>query len=311
MKRFATILLALCMVLALAVPVYAEGETSGTCGDGITWEVSGSTLTISGSGKMSDFSAGSEPWAAYKDSITTVKFTGGVTYVGAYSFKDYDKITSVSLGSQMEYLGKGCFQNCDGLTQLSMPFTGKMTLGEDCLRSCKNLKRIDFAGRFPKFMDNCVWDTYATFYYPANNPWPKDVIRDLEDRFHGRIEFLDSNGTDHVKETEPKPTEAKPKPTQPKPTPTTPVETTTFATVIWTDNTTPTVTRPTRPPVTVPEDLEDEDDDGGINGWVAVVVVVGLLAGFAAVTIRIQQVQQQKRRAARRRRRPEQDGYNQ
>ena len=308
MKRFTTILLALCMLLALAIPVYAEGETSGTCGDGITWEFSGSTLTISGSGKMSDFSAGSEPWAAYKNSITTVKFTGGVTYVGAYSFKDYDSITSVSLGSQMEYLGKGCFQDCDGLTRLSMPYTGKMTLGEECLRSCDNLKRIDFSGRFPKFMDNCVWDTYATFYYPADKPWPESTIRDLEERFHGRIQFVDSNGTDHVKETEPKPTQPKPKPTQAPANNPQPVETSSFATVIWTDNTTPTGTRNTRPPVTIPEDLEDDEDEGGVSGLVAVVIVVGLLAGFAAVTIYLQQQQQRKRRAARRRRRPDQNG---
>ena len=91
-------------------------------------------------------------------------------------------------------------------------------------------------------------------------------------------------------------------------TTTAPVETTTFETVIWTGDTTPTVTRATRPPVTIPEELEDDGDEGGINGWVAIVIVVGLLAGFAAVTIHIQQVQQRKRKAARRRRRP--DSYD-
>ena len=308
MKRFASILLALCMVLALAVPVYAEGETSGECGDGITWEVSGSTLTISGSGKMSDFSEA--PWAAYKDSITTVKITGGVTYIGARSFKNYDSITSVSFGSDLYEIGEEAFYDCDGLTSISLPASFKV-FGASSFYSCSNLKTIKCAGRFPTFRSNSMWDTYAKIYYPADNPWPEKTIRELEEAFHGRIEFVDSNGTDHVKETEPKPTEAKPKPTEAKPKPTTPVETTTFATVIWTDNTTPTVTSPTRPPVTVPEDLEDEDEEGGINGWVAVVIVVGLLAGFAAVTIRIQQVQQQKRRAARRRRRPDQGGYNQ
>ena len=308
MKRFTTILLALCMLLALAIPVYAEGETSGTCGEGITWEVSGSTLTISGSGKMSDFTEA--PWIAYKDSITTVKITGGVTYLGARSFKNFDNLTSVSFGSAMYEIGEEAFYDCDGLTSISLPESFKV-FGPSSFYSCSSLNTIRCAGRFPSFRSNSLWDTYAKIYYPADKLWPEATIRELEEAFHGRIEFLDSNGTDHVKETEPKPTQPKPKPTNPPVVDTTPVETTTFPTVIWTDDTTPTITRPTRPPVTIPEDLEDNDNEGGINGWIAVVIVVGLLAGFAAVTIHFQQVQQRKRRAARRRRKPDQCGYNQ
>lgn len=308
MKKILSCIFILSLLLTLTVPVYAEGETSGTCGEGITWEFSGSTLTISGSGKMSDFTAGGAPWEAYKDSITTVNITGGVTYIGACSFRNYDSITSVSFGSALYEIGSEAFYDCDGLTSISLPASFKV-FGASSFYSCSNLKTIRCAGRFPTFRSNSLWDTYAKIYYPADKPWPKDTIRELEEAFHGRIEFLDSNGTDHVKETEPKPTQPKPKPTNPPVVDTTPVETTTFPTVIWTDNTSPTVTRPTRPPVTVPEDLEDEEDDGSINGWVAVVIVVGLLAGFAAVTIHFQQVQQRKRRAARRRRRPDQDGF--
>lgn len=307
MKKILSSMLVLCLLLTLAVPVYAEGETSGTCGDGITWELSGSTLTISGSGKMSDFSAGGAPWEAHRSSITTVKFTGGITYIGAYSFKDYDSLTSVSFGSALYEIGTQAFYDCDGLTSISLPESFKI-FGIESFRGCSNLKRIDCAGRFPKFLDNSMWDVYAKIYYPADNPWPESTIRDLENAFHGRIEFVDSNGTDHVKETEPKPTEAKPKTTNPPAVDTTPVETTTFATVVWTDATTPTVTRVTRPPVTIPEELEEDTNSGGINGWIAIVIVVGLLAGFAAVTIHIQQVQQRKRKAARRRRRP--DSYD-
>ena len=306
MKRFISTLLALCLLVALAVPVYAEGETSGTCGEGVTWEFSGSTLTITGSGEstMSDFSEA--PWAAYKDSITTVKITG-VKYIGARSFKNYDSITSVSFGSGLYEIGAEAFYDCDGLSSISLPASFKV-FGESSFYSCSNLKTIRSAGRFPTFRNNSMWDVYAKIYYPADNPWPEKTIRELEKAFHNRIEFVDSNGTDHVKETEPKPTEAKPKPTEakPKPVTTTPVETTTFSTVFWTDNTTPTITRP---PVTIPEELEeDEEDEDGINGWIAIVIVVGLLAGFAAVTIQIQQAQQRKRRAARRRRRP--DSYD-
>ena len=301
MKRFICVLAALFLLAML--PVTALAGDAGTCGEGITWEYSDGVLTISGSGKMSDFTEGGAPWEAYKEQITTVKFTGGVTHVGAYSFKNYDSITSVTFCAEMATLGQSCFENCDGLTALTMPYTGKLTLGQDSIRNCKNLKRIDFAGRFPKFDTNCLWDTYCTLYYPADKPWPADTIETLENAFKGRIEFRGSDGSDPVVPTEPKPTE--PKPTEkPKPKPTTgntPTPTETVTTPTWSvpteTVTTPTFTLPTY----ISQAEEDEQEDGGgFSGWIAVVVVIGLLAGFAAVTIHVQEAQRRKRRKRRR-----------
>ena len=76
MKRFVCILAVLFLLAML--PVTALAGDAGTCGEGITWEYSEGVLTISGSGKMSDFTEGGAPWEAYKEQITTVKFTGGV-----------------------------------------------------------------------------------------------------------------------------------------------------------------------------------------------------------------------------------------
>ena len=325
MKKLIVTLLTLCLLLSLTVPAMATSDTSNSANSATSgemihkgnpeddtddsytkWELSGTVLTIrsiKGPGKMPDFAEGPAPWAAYKDTITTVKFTGGVTYVGAFSFKDYDKITSVSLDAKTENLGQSAFENCDGLTALTMPYTAKMTLGEDCLRNCKNLKRIDFAGRFPKFETNCLWDTYCTLYYPADKPWPADTIEKLENAFKGRIEFRGSDGSDPVKPTEaPKPTE--PAPTEkPKPKPTTgntPTPTETVTTPTWSvpteTITTPTFTLPTY----ISQAEEEEQEEGGFSGWIAVVVVIGLLAGFAAVTIHVQEAQRRKRRKQRR-----------
>lgn len=279
MKRFICMLLVLCLVAAL--PLTAFAAESGECGEGITWTLDGGTLTISGSGKMADFTDGGEPWAAYKDTITAVKFGEGVTHVGNYAFKGYDKITSVSFAH-----------------------TGKVSLGVDCLRNCKNLKRIDFAGRFPKFMENCLWDTYATLYYPANAPWPADTIAELENAFSGRIEFRGSDGSDPVTPTEatqPKPTEATKPPQPPQTVDTTPA-TSTVTAPTWSVPEQTTVSIPTfsMPEFTQPD--EDEGEEGGFSGWIAIVVVVGVLAAFAAVTIHIQQVQRRKRRRQRRQR---------
>ena len=47
-----------------------------------------------------------------------------------------------------------------------------------------------------------MWECYATIYYPAERPWQVSLIEELENAFHGRIEFLASDGTDHYVPTE-------------------------------------------------------------------------------------------------------------
>lgn len=254
MKQLFSILIALCLVLPLAVPA-AASETgdvlaSGALGD-FTWTLAGNTLTISGSGAMEDFTEDA-PWLPYASQIQKVVFTGGVTYVASGAFADYDTITEVDFGDAMYELGKRSFYSCDGLTALYMPASFKV-FGEDSLRSCSKLTEIHCEGRFPSFRLNSLWDTYAKIYFPADRPWSVELIQQLEEAFHGRIEFLASDGTDPyvpAAETEPV-TEA----------PTTQAtEATTEATSAPTEETTQETTQPvteeTLPPTTAPTEAE-------------------------------------------------------
>ena len=254
MKQLFSILIALCLVLPLAVPA-AASETgdvlaSGALGD-FTWTLTGNTLTISGSGAMEDFTEDA-PWLPYASQIQKVVFTGGVTYVASGAFADYDTITEVDFGDAMYELGKRSFYSCDGLTALYMPASFKV-FGEDSLRACSKLTEIHCEGRFPSFRLNSLWDTYAKIYFPADRPWSVELIQQLEEAFHGRIEFLASDGTDPyvpAAETEPV-TEA----------PTTQAtEATTEATSAPTEETTQETTQPvteeTLPPTTAPTEAE-------------------------------------------------------
>ncbi|MGN1025251.1 MAG: leucine-rich repeat protein [Faecousia sp.] len=254
MKQLFSILIALCLVLPLAVPAAAaenEGDlAAGTIGD-FTWTLTGNTLTISGSGAMEDFTEDA-PWLPYASQIQKVVFTGGVTYVASGAFADYDTITEVDFGDAMYELGKRSFYSCDGLTALYMPASFKV-FGEDSLRACSKLTEIHCEGRFPSFRLNSLWDTYAKIYFPADRPWSVELIQQLEEAFHGRIEFLASDGTDPyvpAAETEPV-TEA----------PTTQAtEATTEATSAPTEETTQETTQPvteeTLPPTTAPTEAE-------------------------------------------------------
>ena len=246
MKQLFSILIALCLVLPLAVPA-AASETgdvlaSGALGD-FTWTLTGNTLTISGSGAMEDFTEDA-PWLPYASQIQKVVFTGGVTYVASGAFADYDTITEVDFGDAMYELGKRSFYSCDGLTALYMPASFKV-FGEDSLRACSKLTEIHCEGRFPSFRLNSLWDTYAKIYFPADRPWSVELIQQLEEAFHGRIEFLASDGTDPYTPTAPT-QETVEDTTEP------PTEETEATTEETTEETTQVTTEETLPPTTVP-----------------------------------------------------------
>lgn len=246
MKQLFSILIALCLALPLAVPAAAaenEGDlAAGTIGD-FTWTLTGNTLTISGSGAMEDFTEDA-PWLPYASQIQKVIFTGGVTYVASGAFADYDTITEVDFGDAMYELGKRSFYSCDGLTALYMPASFKV-FGEDSLRACSKLTEIHCEGRFPSFRLNSLWDTYAKIYFPADRPWSVELIQQLEEAFHGRIEFLASDGTDPYTPTAPT-QETVEETTEP------PTEETEATTEETTEETTQVTTEETLPPTTVP-----------------------------------------------------------
>lgn len=294
--RKCILLILVLSLMCLPLTAFAE-ETEGMCGQNITWRLEGSTLTISGAGAMYDFTDGA-PWDAYKSTITTVIFTGGVTYVGAASFKDFDSLTSVSFGDAMYELGSEAFRDCDGLTSLSMPASFKV-FGAYSLASCGSLKTLNCAGRFPTFRNNCLWDTYLTLVYPTVG-WPVDTIAEMEQAFHGRIEFRCADGTDPIKPTEPEPT-TQPT-TEPTTAPTTQPDTTpvTFPTFTVPGSTPPPYTNP--PSVPASTGQQEKQSEGNTTLWLVLLLVVAVSAAAAAVIIHTRQVQKRRRRARRRRR---------
>lgn len=129
MKKALSLILSIIMILS-ALPVAAIAEQadtvlsdvkfqaeSGTTGD-CTWSVSGSTLTISGNGKMADYEDSSVPWSK---SITKVVIANGVTYVGKYAFFDHTSLTSVDIASSVTGIGGGAFSSCTALKNVSFP----------------------------------------------------------------------------------------------------------------------------------------------------------------------------------------------
>ena len=266
MKKWMTWLLALAMLLSLGAVTAAAEESEepvprepGWCGEDIRYSFEDGVLTLEGSGRMDDFYAG-QPWQAHQNEIREVRLLGSISYIGAYAFPDYDRLEKVTFGDSLVEVGQGAFSGCDSLDGLQMPGTFKI-FGEESFSHCKNLKRIEFRGGFPKFKLNCLWDTYTKLIYPAERPWPVELVQQLEEAFQGRIEFLSSDGTDpYVPEGEteaPAPEETLPPETEAPAVPSTEATEAPTEAVTEAPETLP-ETRPSEPSETEPAVTEEE-----------------------------------------------------
>lgn len=289
-KKFFAVLLTLCVIMTAALPVAAtEMDTvaADQCGDNLIWTFADGVLIISGEGEMYDYLEGG-PWSAYMEEIREVVFTGGVTYIGAYAFRDYDALESVDFGDAMYEIGMEAFRSCDGLTEIHLPETFKI-FGESSFESCENLTEIHSAGRFPSFRQNSMWETYATIYFPADKPWDVELIKELEDAFHGRIEFLASDGSDpydpNAETTAPE-TEA---PTTVAPTTQAPTQPETTAALVTEPETTAAPVETTTPETEAPETTQiptesvEEGEKDGPNGMVIGGIIVGVVLLLAVL----------------------------
>ena len=108
-------MLLLVMLLTTATAWAQDPGQPWQCGDNLTWELTGSTLTISGEGAMYDYNPGMNPWNSYASDIQTVVIGDGVMRIGNNAFYECTSLTSVTFaeGSQLTSIGRnnriGCF----------------------------------------------------------------------------------------------------------------------------------------------------------------------------------------------------------
>ena len=128
---------------AWKAPVHAA-EQSGTCGVGLTWELSGDVLTISGAGEMSDFADGEfAPWYENAEEIGTINLTSGITSIGDLAFYGCSYLTGVSLPDTVISIGEYAFAECTALQQVHLG-SGLQIIEEGAFIQCESLKAIFF-----------------------------------------------------------------------------------------------------------------------------------------------------------------------
>ena len=124
---------------------YNDGETSGTCGDSMTWSYNTSTsvLTISGSGAMT-----SHPWDEFKNNIEKVVFSGKITSICELAFGKCKNLESITIPASVKTIGGGAFLNCINLDSVTFASNSNLTA----------INTTDY-----EYVENIGWNYYGAF----------------------------------------------------------------------------------------------------------------------------------------------------
>ena len=125
--------------------------TGGAAGDGsgVTWQLTENTddpstytLTIRGSGAMEDYlMSGHQPWRSFRDQITSVVVSPGVTSIGNLAFTRFSKLIHVDIADSVVSIGEQAFSDCSSLTDITVP-QSVTYIGVKAFDSCTNLSSI-------------------------------------------------------------------------------------------------------------------------------------------------------------------------
>ena len=125
--------------------------TGGAAGDGsgVTWQLTENTddpstytLTIRGSGAMEDYlMSGHQPWRSFRDQITSVVVSPGVTSIGNLAFTRFSKLIHVDIADSVVSIGEQAFFKCSSLTNITVP-QSVTYIDANAFESCTNLSSI-------------------------------------------------------------------------------------------------------------------------------------------------------------------------
>ena len=132
-------------------PDPSKSGNCGAAGDGsdVTWHLTENTddpstytLTIRGSGAMEDYLMSiNQPWRSFRDQITSVVVSPGVTSIGNLAFTWFSKLIHVDIADSVVSIGEGVFSECSSLTNITVP-QSVTYIDANAFESCTNLSSI-------------------------------------------------------------------------------------------------------------------------------------------------------------------------
>lgn len=141
-KLFLAMFALLCMVAQ-----HVSAQSSGTCGEDLTWTLSNGILSINGTGEtyyyVSDStSTESAPWMSERKNVKAAVVSEGVTVLGNGLFYGCSNLTMVSLPKTLKSIGSDAFANCSSLEDVTIP-DSVVNIGIFAFASCHSLKNVN------------------------------------------------------------------------------------------------------------------------------------------------------------------------
>lgn len=159
--------------------IAGTGETSGTCGTGLTWNIQGDTLIIAGNGPMKDYHLDAlGAWTGYKAQIKKLVVEEGVTYIGKFAFYIMSGITTVELPEGLLEIGTEAFAGCMGLKEITIPNSVKK-LGDRCFSQVIYLEKLTLGEDLETIGEAAFYET----------TWLKEVVLPANVKSVGRYAF--------------------------------------------------------------------------------------------------------------------------
>lgn len=155
---------------------------SGDCGadgDNVKWTLyDDGELVISGGGKMKDYyNRGAfphTPWISYRDIITSVIFSYGITNIGGSALDRCQNLTSVLISESVKSIDICAFNLCKNITSITIP-KSVTSIREYAFSDCINLENVYFNGDLSDWCTvNTIGNPYLLHY--ADNFYVNDEL---------------------------------------------------------------------------------------------------------------------------------------
>ncbi len=126
----------------------------GQCGAEMHWALlPGGELYIFGTGDM--WSETTQGFTKYRDSVTSVTITDGVTSIGSYAFSNFSALRTVTIGNSVKTIKPHAFQYCTQLTNVSFGSSVESIM-DHAFQNCASLADLTFPVSLKDIYYRCI-----------------------------------------------------------------------------------------------------------------------------------------------------------
>lgn len=124
---------------------------SRQCGDDIFWDYNDGTLTLTGTGRMYDYTTEYDyngvvntdvPWTDAFENVRKIVVGEGITYIGNSAFEYFLELEEIELPSTLTGIGEYAFEYCHSLESVTLP-ENMVELGKGAFNKCYLLVNIN------------------------------------------------------------------------------------------------------------------------------------------------------------------------